>query len=63
MLAIGVRVTEIHKFADPAHWLAYFPPLCKEGTNLFAVQNSDADNFSDQTSVPLELGLIGDDPW
>src|SRR4051794_15799322 len=27
MLAIGVPITEIHKFADAAHWLDHFPPL------------------------------------
>ncbi|KAG0159749.1 hypothetical protein PDIDSM_7273 [Penicillium digitatum] len=27
MLAIGVPLEEIHKFADAAHWLDHFPPL------------------------------------
>lgn len=27
MLAIGVPLEEIHKFADAAHWLEHFPPL------------------------------------
>ncbi|KAJ5322300.1 hypothetical protein MYU51_015977 [Penicillium brevicompactum] len=27
MLAIGVPLDEIHKFADAAHWLEHFPPL------------------------------------
>ncbi|KAJ5477827.1 hypothetical protein N7530_003336 [Penicillium desertorum] len=27
MLAIGVPLDEIHKFADAAHWLDHFPPL------------------------------------
>ncbi|KGO38378.1 Aminoacyl-tRNA synthetase, class 1a, anticodon-binding [Penicillium expansum] len=27
MLAIGVPLNEIHKFADAAHWLDHFPPL------------------------------------
>jgi leucyl-tRNA synthetase len=29
MLAIGIPVEEIHKFADPQYWLQYFPPLWK----------------------------------
>ncbi|THC91462.1 hypothetical protein EYZ11_009070 [Aspergillus tanneri] len=27
MLAIGIPLEEIHKFADAAHWLQHFPPL------------------------------------
>ncbi|EHA18526.1 hypothetical protein CBS63078_5013 [Aspergillus niger] len=27
MLAIGIPIEEIHKFADAAHWLQHFPPL------------------------------------
>jgi len=35
MLAIGIPVEDIHKFADPQHWLQFFPPLCKQDlTNL-----------------------------
>ena len=29
MLAIGIPVEEIHRFADPQYWLEYFPPLWK----------------------------------
>lgn len=29
MLAIGIPIEEIHHFADPQHWLQYFPPLWK----------------------------------
>lgn len=28
MQAIGIPRQEIHRFADPQHWLEYFPPLC-----------------------------------
>ncbi|PGG98045.1 leucine-tRNA ligase [Blastomyces parvus] len=28
MLALGIPLEEVHKFADPAHWLEFFPPLC-----------------------------------
>ncbi|WEW60650.1 cytosolic leucyl tRNA synthetase [Emydomyces testavorans] len=27
MLALGIPLEEVHKFADPDHWLQYFPPL------------------------------------
>ncbi|KAF2764385.1 leucyl-tRNA synthetase [Teratosphaeria nubilosa] len=30
MLAVGIPIEEIHKFADPQHWLQHFPPLCKQ---------------------------------
>lgn len=29
MLAQGIPVEEIHKFADPFYWIQYFPPLAK----------------------------------
>lgn len=29
MLAIGIPIEEIHRFADPQYWLEYFPPLWK----------------------------------
>ena len=37
MHALKIPVGDIHKFADPQHWLDYFPPLCKRDlTNLGA---------------------------
>ncbi|GAB7362555.1 hypothetical protein MBLNU230_g2872t1 [Neophaeotheca triangularis] len=37
MLAIGIPIEEIHKFAEPHHWLEHFPPLCKRDlTNMGA---------------------------
>lgn len=30
MLALGIPVNEIHLFADPQHWLEFFPPLCRQ---------------------------------
>lgn len=29
MLALGIKVEEIHKFSDPQYWLQYFPQLWK----------------------------------
>jgi leucyl-tRNA synthetase len=29
MLSLGIPVEEIHKFADPSHWLHVFPQLCE----------------------------------
>ncbi|RMZ77813.1 hypothetical protein DV737_g4142, partial [Chaetothyriales sp. CBS 132003] len=30
MLTMGIPKEEIHKFADAAYWLEYFPPLCQQ---------------------------------
>ncbi|SCU82602.1 LADA_0C06678g1_1 [Lachancea dasiensis] len=30
MLQLGIPREEVVKFADPQHWLVYFPPLCQE---------------------------------
>ena len=38
MLAIGIPLEEIHKFADPHHWLGYFPPLCKRDCNSLGLR-------------------------
>lgn len=33
MLALGIPIEEIHKFADAQYWLQYFPPLWKRDLN------------------------------
>ena len=38
MLSLGVPHVEIHKFADPAYWLEYFPPLCREDLTSFGAR-------------------------
>ena len=38
MLALGLPVEEIHKFADPQHWLQYFPPLCQRDLTNFGAR-------------------------
>ena len=35
MLALGIPVEEVHRFAEPAHWLQFFPPLCKRDLTNF----------------------------
>ena len=35
MLAVGIPLEEIHKFADSSYWLKYFPPLCKRDLTQF----------------------------
>ncbi|TFK37610.1 hypothetical protein BDQ12DRAFT_736141 [Crucibulum laeve] len=35
MESIGVPRAEIKKFADPLHWLTYFPPIAIEDNNAF----------------------------
>ncbi|KAF2862508.1 leucyl-tRNA synthetase [Piedraia hortae CBS 480.64] len=35
MLALGIPIEEIYKFAEPQYWLEFFPPLCQRDlTNL-----------------------------
>ncbi|KAI1002031.1 Leucine--tRNA ligase, cytoplasmic [Podosphaera aphanis] len=35
MRAIGIPIEEIHLFANPHHWLEYFPPLCERDLTNF----------------------------
>ncbi|KAK3074849.1 cytosolic leucyl tRNA synthetase [Teratosphaeriaceae sp. CCFEE 6253] len=35
MQAIGIPLADIHKFADPQHWLDFFPPLCQRDLTNF----------------------------
>lgn len=35
MRALGIPLEEIHKFANPAHWLEFFPPLCRRDLTSF----------------------------
>ncbi|GAB0135242.1 hypothetical protein EsDP_00003587 [Epichloe bromicola] len=35
MKAIGIPLEEIHQFADPQHWLKFFPPLTKQDLTSF----------------------------
>ena len=38
MLALGIPKDQIHKFADAAYWLEYFPPMCKQDLNNFGAR-------------------------
>jgi leucyl-tRNA synthetase len=38
MLALGIPKQEIHKFADAAYWLRFFPPICKDDLNNFGAR-------------------------
>jgi len=38
MLAQGIPVEEIHKFADPYHWIQFFPPLAKRDLTNFGAR-------------------------
>lgn len=35
MQAIGIPTQEIHRFADPQHWLEFFPSLCRRDLTNF----------------------------
>jgi leucyl-tRNA synthetase len=38
MRAIGIPMEDIHLFADPQHWLEFFPPLCQRDLNNFGAR-------------------------
>lgn len=38
MQAIGIPLGEIHQFADPQHWLQFFPPLCRRDLTNFGAR-------------------------
>ncbi|KAH3839433.1 leucine--tRNA ligase, cytoplasmic-like [Dreissena polymorpha] len=38
MSALGMQDEEIRRFADPAHWLYYFPPHCKQDLQKMGVK-------------------------
>ena len=38
MESIGLDDNEIAKFADTAHWLQYFPPMCKQDLQNMGVK-------------------------
>ena len=38
MLALGIPLEEIHEFADPQHWLQYFPPLWNRDLTNFGAR-------------------------
>lgn len=40
MQSLNLQDEEIKKFADPAYWLEYFPPLAVEDLNLFGLHVS-----------------------
>ena len=38
MRAIGIPMEDIHLFADPQHWLMFFPPLCQRDLTNFGAR-------------------------
>lgn len=71
MLAQGIPVEEIHKFAEPAYWIQYFPPLAKRDLTGFGARidwrrqfvTTDANPYYDafvrwQMNKLKELGKI-----
>jgi leucyl-tRNA synthetase len=38
MRALGIPMENIHLFADPQHWLQYFPPLCQRDLTNFGAR-------------------------
>lgn len=71
MQSLGVPLTEIHKFADSAYWLEFFPPICKDDLTAFGARvdwrrsmvTTDANPFYDsfvrwQMNRMKDLGKI-----
>lgn len=72
MLAIGIPLEDIHKFANPAHWLDHFPPLCMRDLDSFGARidwrrrfvTTDANPYYDafirwQMNRLRQMGKIG----
>lgn len=38
MRSLGIPLEEIHRFADPAYWLEFFPPLCRRDLTNFGAR-------------------------
>ena len=38
MLALGIPLKEVHRFADPQYWLTFFPPLCQRDLTNFGAR-------------------------
>ena len=53
MESIGVPRSEVKKFADPYHWLNYFPPIATVGPNLSFVLSVLTVCMFRQTTVHL----------
>lgn len=47
MQSLGLSDVEIKKFADPAHWLEYFPPLARQDLIDFGMHVSFEGNQID----------------
>lgn len=45
MKSLGLKDEEIKEFADPGHWLKYFPPHCKEDLKKMGIKVSKEDQF------------------
>jgi leucyl-tRNA synthetase len=71
LLAQGIPLEDIHKFADPYHWITFFPPLAKRDLNAFGARidwrrqfvTTDANPYYDafvrwQMNKLKELGKI-----
>lgn len=46
MQSLGLADEDIRKFADPAHWLEYFPPLARQDLTLLGMHVSNLCDFS-----------------
>lgn len=60
MESIGVPRADIKKFADPYHWLKYFPPICIVSIkNILSFLNTNPLHHNRKITHPLALALTG----
>jgi leucyl-tRNA synthetase len=53
MESIGVPRSEVKKFADPYHWLSYFPPIATVSPDLLFILSVLTVCMYRQTTAPL----------
>ncbi|KAI9032188.1 hypothetical protein DFJ74DRAFT_653553 [Hyaloraphidium curvatum] len=58
MLSMGVPLEEIPKFADPTHWLYYFPPLAIEDLKALGIKNDWRRSFITTDANPYYDSFI-----
>ncbi|KAH7382135.1 hypothetical protein BKA66DRAFT_418613 [Pyrenochaeta sp. MPI-SDFR-AT-0127] len=59
MLAQGIPLEDIHKFADPYHWIKFFPPLAKRDLTNFGARIDWRRQFVTTDANPFFDSFVG----
>lgn len=59
MQSLGLADEEIKEFADPAHWLEYFPPLAIQDLKLLGTHVRQFIILIIITTLKFNVGIIG----